>query len=201
MTDRSGRKGHEARRCGGAGSTARDERRDSGLVVFQIVSRASACAECGRDLERGDLLRKEGDAGLCLACADLEHLEFLGAGNAALTRRATKHSTLHAVVVRWSRARKRYERQGVLVEPEAVERAEAECLADDEARRLRRDREAERRESRDSDYVAEFARRIRAQYPNCPGGEEERIAGHACRKLSGRVGRSAAAKEFDPEAI
>jgi hypothetical protein len=35
----------------------------------------------------------------------------------------------------------------------------------------------------------------------CPAGEEIEIARHACRKYSGRIGRTAAAKEFDPEAI
>jgi hypothetical protein len=38
------------------------------------------------------------------------------------------------VVVRWSRSRKRYERQGILAESEAIERAEPECLSDAEVR-------------------------------------------------------------------
>ena len=42
-------------------------------------------------------------------------LVFLPAGNATLSRRAKQASRLSAVVVRFSRARKRYERQGVLV--------------------------------------------------------------------------------------
>jgi hypothetical protein len=46
---------------------------------------------------------------------------FLPAGDAALSRRARKASTLSAVVVRFSRPRKRYERQGILVEPKARE--------------------------------------------------------------------------------
>ncbi|MBI5502101.1 MAG: DUF2293 domain-containing protein [Deltaproteobacteria bacterium] len=175
--------------------------RNEGIVVFRIRSQDSACAECGRQLAGGDFLRKEGDKGLCLDCADLGRLEFLTAGDAALTRRAVRYSTLHAVVVKWSRARKRYERQGVLAEPEAIDRAEAECLADEEVRRRRREREAGRREEQDKAYVAEFARRMRAQYPGCPEEEARRIAGHACRKHSGRVGRSAAAKGFDSGAI
>src|ERR671910_524713 len=73
---------------------------------------------------------------LCLACADLDHLVFLPAGDAALTRRAKRASRLSAVVVRFSRARKRYERQGILAEEEALERAEAECLADVEREAL-----------------------------------------------------------------
>jgi hypothetical protein len=62
----------------------------------------------------------------------LDHLIFLPSGNAALTRRAGKYSTLSAVVLQWSRARKRYERQGLLVEEAALQRAQKECLADDE---------------------------------------------------------------------
>jgi hypothetical protein len=138
---------------------------------------------------------------LCLACADLDHLVFLPAGDAALTRRARKHSTLSAVVLRWSRARKRYERQGLLVEEEALDRAEQECLADEDARARRREREAERRAELDRQYVQEFAQRIRQAFPGCPFGREVAIAEHACRKYSGRVGRSAAAKGFDEQAI
>ena len=68
----------------------------------------------------------EKDVPLCLPCAGLDHLVFLASGNAALTRRAGKYSTLRAVVVRYSRARKRYERQGILVEEPALVRAEEE---------------------------------------------------------------------------
>jgi hypothetical protein len=42
---------------------------------------------------------------------------------------------------------------------------------------------------------------VRALYPGCPPGREVTIAEHACLKYSGRVGRSAAAKSFDEEAI
>lgn len=71
----------------------------------------------------------ENRGALCLSCADLDHLVFLPSGDAALTRRARKHSTLVAVVLKWSRARKRYERQGLLVEAQALEMAEKECLS------------------------------------------------------------------------
>ena len=62
--------------------------------------------------------------------ADLDHLVYLLRGDAALTRRARKHSALTAVAVRFSRSRGRYERQGVLIEEAALERAEEECLGD-----------------------------------------------------------------------
>ena len=67
-------------------------------------------------------------------------LVFLPVGDAALTRRARKHSTLSAVVLEWSRARERHERQGLLVEACALEKAEEECLADGEVRARRQER-------------------------------------------------------------
>ncbi len=49
--------------------------------------------------------------------------------------------------------------------------------------------------------MAQFARQVRALYPGCPAGRENAIAEHACLKYSGRVGRSAAARDLEPEAI
>ncbi len=170
------------------------------IVVFEVV-RPTACSECGEELGKGRLLRLEREKALCMACADLDRLEFLPSGDQAVTRRASKYSTLRAVVVRWSRARKRYERQGVLVEPEAIRRAEEESLADAEIRARRQARAAEQRMLQDQEFVAAFARAIRALYPGGPAREEIEIAEHACRKYSGRIGRSAAAKEFSQEAI
>src|SRR5713101_6070267 len=115
------------------------------LKVF-ISNRDSSCDECGEELGRKAWITLAGERGaLCLACADLDHLVFLPSGDAALTRRSRKHSMLSAVVLKWSRARKRYERQGLLVEERALELAEDECLADADRRARRREREAERR--------------------------------------------------------
>ena len=47
--------------------------------------------------------------------------------DALLTRRAKAKSTRHAVIVRFSRTRRRYERQGLLVEPEALADARREA--------------------------------------------------------------------------
>jgi hypothetical protein len=170
------------------------------IVVFSVV-RPSKCTECGDELWKGRLLRLEAEKALCMSCADLDHLEFLPSGDAAVTRRASKYSKIRVVVVRWSRTRKRYERQGLLVEPDAIQRAEEESLADAELRARRQARDAERRELEDQEFVAEFAREIGEQFPGCPANEATQIAEHACRKYSGRVGRTAAAKEFSPEAI
>ena len=178
--------------------SARPKRNE--LVVFSIV-RDSVCAECGDQLGKGRFIRVENQRALCLSCADLDHLVYLPSGNAALTRRATKYSALWAVVVRFSRSRKRYERQGVMAEEPALERAEQECLADEETRALARERAAERRAELDEEFVREFAQHIGQLFPCCPPAEQRAIAEHACRKSSGRIGRSAAAKRFDADAV
>ena len=171
------------------------------MKVF-ITSRESVCDECSEELGRHAWITLvEGKGALCLPCADLDHLVFLPSGDAALTRRAWKYSRLLAVVLKWSRARKRYERQGLLVEEAALQRAEQECLIDTEARARRREREAERRAELDQEYIQKFAARVRELFPSCPIGSEQEIAEHACQKYSGRVGRSASAKALDEKTI
>ncbi len=170
------------------------------IVVFSIL-RPSACSECGTELGKGRLLRMENQKPLCLECADLDHLVFLPRGDTALTRRSRKHSALTAVVVRFSRTRGRYERQGLLVEEQALERAQSECLDDEALRIAARERAAEARERADDQYVKKFGEQILAQFPKCPLDEADSIALHACAKYSGRIGRSAAAKVFDAQAI
>jgi hypothetical protein len=173
----------------------------SELAIF-ITTTDASCSDCGERLGRGAWITLvEIKGALCLSCADLDHLTFLPSGDAALTRRARKHSTLAAVVLKWSRARKRYERQSLLVQAEALEQAEQECLADSEARERRREREAARRAELDREYVERFAARVRELFPRCPLGRKTLIAEHACLKYSGRVGRSAAAKRLDEAAI
>ena len=167
-----------------------------------ISNRESTCGECVENLGSKAWITLAGEKGaLCLACADLDHLLFLPSGNVALTRRARKHSTLVAVVLKWSRARRRYERQGLLVEAQGLKIAEEECLADSEVRTRRREQEAVRREEVDSKYVEEFAARVREFFPGCPPGREREIAEHACLKYSGRIGRSASAKAMDEVAV
>lgn len=97
------------------------------LVVYELTSPASQCSQCHADIFKGSLLFLEQREPLCLACAGLDQLVFLPSGDAALTRRARKYSSLNAVLVRFSRTRKRYERQGILVTPDALAQAEREC--------------------------------------------------------------------------
>jgi len=117
------------------------------LVVIE-PAREWSCAEWGGT---GNLLIMDDHKPLCLTCADLDYLVFLPAGDAALTRRAKKASRLPAVVVQWSRTRKRYERRGILVEEPALEQAEQQCLADEDARMRRRERDRERRADSDAE--------------------------------------------------
>lgn len=166
-----------------------------------ISFRDEKCGDCGGALMEDDLFVYDADRIVCLACAGLDRLVFLPSGNTALTRRATKHSTLSAVVVKYSRRRKRNERQGVLVEPTALETAEAACLSDEDARSRARERAAVRREVLDGEYLKKFEAQLLEMYPGCPPEEARSIAEHACEKHSGRVGRSAAAKELADDAI
>jgi hypothetical protein len=178
-----------------------EARSTSDITVF-IARRDVTCGECREALGRHAWITLDRErAALCLACADLDHLVFLPVGDPALTRRANRHSILSAVVLEWSRTRERYERQGLLVEEAGLAQAEQECLADADARERRREREAERRAEDDQEYIARFAAAVREAFPSCPPDRERMIAEHACRKYSGRVGRSAAAKQLTAEAV
>src|SRR5258706_9545616 len=91
------------------------------IKVF-ISHRNSTCGECLEDLGSKawiTLVREKG--ALCLSCADLDHLIFLASGDAALTRRGRKDSRLSAVVLKWRRAPRRYQPQGLLVEETALD--------------------------------------------------------------------------------
>jgi len=109
-----------------------------GLKVFiSTGDRDSSCCECGEALGRGAWITLvEGKGALCLACADLDHLIFLSSGNTALTRRVRKHSILSAVVLKWSRTRKRYERQGLLAKWKAIPIWELDCVTEYSGMRL-----------------------------------------------------------------
>jgi hypothetical protein len=149
-------------------------RKSEDLKVF-ISLPDSKCDECGEELGRKAWITLEENKGaLYLACADLDELVFLPSGDAALTRRARKHSVLSAVVLKFSRLRGRYERQGLLVEESALNQAEAECLADAEARERRAERQRERQGELDQKYVEQFAKRIRELFPACPAEREWR---------------------------
>jgi hypothetical protein len=158
-----------------------------------------SCSVCGTN--DGEWLIMEDSGPVCLACADMEHLVFLPSGDAALTRRAKAASRLSAVVVRFSRSRGRYERQGILVEERALERAEVECLVDEDARARRRERDALKRVDEDVELEAQMALEIARLFPGCPADRARAIASHAAVRGSGRVGRSTAGRALEPEAL
>lgn len=167
---------------------------------LQVVAAAGTwtCAECS-DTGPHQIMSEAGP--LCLTCADLDHLEFLPAGDAALSRRAKKESTLAAIVVRFNARRKRHERVGILVEEQALARAEEQCLADEDARLRRRERDTARRAVQDVEFAAQMAAEIRRLFPRCPSERATEIAEHAAVRGSGRVGRSAAAKVLAAEPV
>ena len=94
------------------------------LVVVAALNEWT-CARCSVTGEA--LLHMQDEGPLCLRCARLDHLVFLPAGDARRTRRAHRASELTAVVVRFSRSRRRYERQGLLVEAGALDGAAADA--------------------------------------------------------------------------
>ncbi len=96
------------------------------LVVIRLLNDEWKCHRCGGS---GDFLIMQNEGPSCLACAGLGDLEYLPAGDALLTRRAKAASARGAVVVRFSRTRGRYERLGLLVEPQALADAEREAAS------------------------------------------------------------------------
>ncbi len=96
------------------------------LVAIQPVSREWKCHRCGGT---GGILVMEKPGPACLRCVGLGDLEFLPAGDALLTRRVKAKSARHAVVVRFSKNRGRYERQGLLVEPKALQQVQHDLEA------------------------------------------------------------------------
>jgi hypothetical protein len=123
------------------------------------------------------------------------------AAEAALTRRAAKHSTRKAVVVQFSRSRGRYERQGILVEEPALQRAEEDCELDAGERAKERQRRAALLPGQDRKLALAMAQRIQELFPRCPPAEALRIAEHTAVRGSGRVGRTAAGRGLDEQAL
>ena len=136
-----------------------------------------------------------------MQCADFDYLEFLPSGNATLTRRAKKFSNLSAVVVKFNRRRKRFERQGLLVDSSAIHEAESSMDADSDQRRKQRVAAEIRRVEDDKKLVQAMIDEIKVQFPNCPTDDAASIAQHTALRGSGRVGRSAAGRDVEPKAI
>ncbi len=173
------------------------------LSLYLSRRKQVKCKSCGFTVKEGNKLLAfdEKSGGVCEKCANLSALTLLKPGDVAMTRRSKKHSSRTVVVLTWNNRRKRYDRLGQLVEPLAIERARLECEADKEKREAKQKKDAVKRVEEDKIYRAEFAVAIRQIYPSMPKGREVKVADHACEKYSGRVGRTAKAKEFDEDMI
>jgi hypothetical protein len=161
------------------------------------------CQKCKKVIPKGKafVAEKEDYNGLCLSCSPFASYTLLPPGNVALTRRSKKHSKLCGVLLFWNQRRRRYERKGQYVEAKAIVQAEKECSSYEVIRANNNVKAAEKRLVQDKVYIQEFGKAIRAYYPNCPAKREFEIATHSCEKYSGRVGRTAAAKQFDTNMI
>lgn len=162
-----------------------------------------SCYRCKKPIPKGNAFVADNEDynGTCLKCSPFASYTLLPPGDVALTRRSKKYSTLCGVLLFWNHRRRRYERKGQYVEKEAIDKARSECLADAALREEKNKKAALIREKQDAVYIKEFGKAIRAYYPHCPENREFEIATHACEKYSGRVGRTASAKEFDEKMI
>jgi len=168
-------------------------------VVWFNRREGDPCAKCRAAIPEGHFIALDrGNGARCLACEGLADLVFLPSGDPALTRRAASFSSRSAVVVEFVRRRKRNERRGTLVEAAAIDRAKESCAADAGKRAVKAVKRRAKDEVAEREYLDQFRARILEMYPRCPGPAAEEIARHACEKHSGRVGRSASAKELDP---
>src|SRR5262249_34148958 len=105
------------------------------------------------------------------------------------------------VVLRFSRARKRNERQGVLVEGTAIEQADRENASDEARRHVQRQRRRVQDDATERKYREAFAKRVLELFPGASPAQATAVATRACEKHSGRVGRTAHAKALAEDAI
>jgi hypothetical protein len=175
----------------------------SDKIIFLSRKEKQICSRCYGIIPKGHrfVAETEKSRGTCFKCSDFRHGTLLPSGDAAMTRRSKKHSPFCGVVQEWNQRRKRYERKGQYVEPNAIILAMQECEADKGKRAIQNEKAAIVRAKQDEIYILEFSKAIKKRYPNCPANRENEIATHACEKYSGRVGRTASAKEFDSKMI
>ena len=133
---------------------------------------------------------------MCLKCAGLEHLEYLASGDPAVTRRATRYSTVHVVVMKKSPAADATSGHPCGSGGHSAGRGKSAADAE-RAQQQEKGFQA----AQDRVYIGAFAQAIAKQFPRCPEEDAQEIAGHACQKYSGRVADPAAAKQFDPTAV
>lgn len=105
------------------------EKKKQEALVYAL-SKASRCYACDRKLLENEIVKlKEAEQEkevLCSSCAGLDSYALLPKGDAVLTRLCKKYSKSYFVVLKWSEIWKCYERQGLLVEKSALEKAKNE---------------------------------------------------------------------------
>ena len=74
-------------------------------------------------------------------------------------------------------------------------------MSDADARALRRERDNDRRAGIDAEFQARLAGEIRRLFPACLARRASAIAEHTGARGTGRVGRSAAGRALDEDAI
>jgi hypothetical protein len=104
-------------------------KRSSDPAVY-CLSKASRCHNCDAKQESGSIVTlvegKDEREVNCLNCSGLNGYRMVRAGDAKVTRLAKKYSPKRYIVLKWSELWKTYERQGLLVQPDAVEQIEKE---------------------------------------------------------------------------
>lgn len=171
--------------------------------IFLTKKEKLRCSNCKQPIKQGQpyVAESENHPGICFPCSPFGDAAFLPPGDAAMTRRSKKHSSFCCILWGWNKRRKRFERKGQYVEAKAIILARKECEADKNERAAKNQKAAVVRAEQDKEYIKAFAIAIRKRYPNCPPKREIAIAQHACEKYSGRVGRTASAKQFDNDMI
>lgn len=76
-----------------------------------------------------------------------------------------------------------------------------QCRSDEAARARRRERDRERRADAHVKFQARLAAEIRRLFPGCPAERAAAIARHTATRGSGRVGRTAAGRALDTDAV
>ena len=159
---------------------------EEGRRSVWISHKDERCAKCGAELVAGGLIAMDRVHGIrCLACAELAGLEFLPSGDMALTRRALARSSRSAIVLKFSRARKRSERQGVRVEAAAIQQAESDNVKDSARRETQRERRRVRDEVAEKKYIADFTARVLALFPRAPARRPSRSPPTPARSTAG----------------
>ena len=168
---------------------------------FTHTGKTENCIKCKRSFKRKELYYEDNYDRYCLNCIGYNDLILLPCGDATRSRRAKKYSARFAEVMEYNPRSRRYERRGILVEAKAIELADASCLKDADSRAKCRKKAYHERQLEDVEYIFQFSRAIRKQFPLCPVEEVYEISKHATERNSGRVGRTAAAKEFNQDMI